>query len=314
MRHVDHEGRADTIRDGAEALVVPMARIGRAARDDDLRADRLGLALDRVHVDPVRLGVDAVGLHLEPAPRHVDRRAVREVATGREVEPHEGVARLHQGQEHGLVGLRARVRLDVGEAAAEQFGRAPDGEVLGDVDELAAAVVALPRIAFRVFVGHHRALRFEHGAGHDVLGGDQLDLVALAAEFQLHRAGDLGIRLGEAGAEEAVRQGRVRPGGVEGRDGAHGALDRGGGAGPAARGGRSACASDPCRGRDSASPPPRHGAARKRAPRPIGRRRPLVAGPPPQRQPDRATSGRSLRDADIGLARMPRGLGSVLRP
>ena len=70
-------------------------------------------------------------------------------------------------------------------------------ELLGDVDELAAAVVALARIAFGVFVGHHRALRLEHGAGDDVLRGDQFDLVALAAELELDRAGDFRIGVGE---------------------------------------------------------------------------------------------------------------------
>ena len=66
-----------------------------------------------------------------------------------------------------------------------------------DVDELAAAVVALARIAFRVFVGQHRPLRLEHGARDDVFRGDELDLVALAAEFELDRAGDLRIGPGE---------------------------------------------------------------------------------------------------------------------
>ena len=78
---------------------------------------------------------------------------------------------------------RAGIRLHVGELAVEQPLGALDGEFLGDVDELAAAVIAPARIALGVFVGHHRALRLEHGAGDDVLGGDQLDLVALAAEF-----------------------------------------------------------------------------------------------------------------------------------
>ena len=60
--------------------------------------------------------------------------------------------------------------------------------LLGDVDEAAAGVVAAARIALRVLVGHHRALRLQHGAGDDVLGGDQLDLVALAAELALDGA------------------------------------------------------------------------------------------------------------------------------
>ena len=65
--------------------------------------------------------------------------------------------------------------------AAEQLLRPLDGERLGDVDELAAAVIALARIALGVFVGQHRALRLEHGARDDVLRGDQLDLVLLPA-------------------------------------------------------------------------------------------------------------------------------------
>ena len=52
-----------------------------------------------------------------------------------------------------LVGLRAGVRLHVGVFGAEQLLGAVDGELLGDVDVLAAAVVALAGIAFGVLVG-----------------------------------------------------------------------------------------------------------------------------------------------------------------
>ena len=67
--------------------------------------------------------------------------------------------------------------------AAEQLLGPLDRQRLGDVDELAAAVVALARIALGVLVGHDRALRLEHGARDDVLRGDQLDLVLLPAEL-----------------------------------------------------------------------------------------------------------------------------------
>ncbi len=107
-------------------------------------------------------------------------------------------------EEHGLVGLRAGIGLHVGETAAEQAAGALDGERFGDVDELASAIVAPAGIALGVLVGHHRALRLEHGAGDDVLGGDQLDLVALAAEFLGDGVGDLGIAVGQGGGKEAV--------------------------------------------------------------------------------------------------------------
>jgi hypothetical protein len=66
------------------------------------------------------LAAHRVGHHVEPLAGHVGGRAVGQVAAGREVEAHEGVARLHQREEHGLVGLGAGMRLDVGEPAAEQ--------------------------------------------------------------------------------------------------------------------------------------------------------------------------------------------------
>jgi hypothetical protein len=56
-----------------------------------------------------------------------------------------------------------------------------DRQRLGDVDELAAAVVALARVAFGVLVGEHAALRLEHARAGVVLRGDQLDVVLLAA-------------------------------------------------------------------------------------------------------------------------------------
>jgi hypothetical protein len=48
--------------------------------------------------------------------------------------------------------------------AAEQLLGALDGQRLGDVDELAAAVVAAARIALGILVGQHRALRLQHRA------------------------------------------------------------------------------------------------------------------------------------------------------
>ena len=74
---------------------------------------------------------------------------------------------------------------------------------------LAAAVIAPARIAFGIFVGQHRALRLQHGARDDVLRGDQLDLVALAAELELDRPRDLRIGGGERRGEEGIRADRL---------------------------------------------------------------------------------------------------------
>ena len=72
---------------------------------------------------------------------------------------HDRVAGLQQRVVDGGVGLRAGVRLDVGVLGAEQRLGAVDRELLDDVDVLAAAVVALARVALGVLVGQHGALR-----------------------------------------------------------------------------------------------------------------------------------------------------------
>ena len=81
-----------------------------------------------------------------------------------------------------------------------------DRQLLGDVDELAAAVIAPARIALGIFVGQNRALRLEHRLRDDVFGGDELDLVALAAKLLRDRLGDFRIGFGEAAAKKDIRR------------------------------------------------------------------------------------------------------------
>ncbi len=76
----------------------------------------------------------------------------------RQREAHDRVARLQQRVVDGRVRLRARVRLHVGVLGAEQRLGAVDRELLDHVDVLAAAVVALARVALGVLVRQHAAL------------------------------------------------------------------------------------------------------------------------------------------------------------
>ncbi len=150
-----------------------------------------------VHVDALVVAADAVGHRLEPAARHVDRRAVGQMAAGGEIEAHEGVAGLHQRHEGGDVGGGAGMRLDVCELTSEKLGNPFDRQGFRHVDILAAAVIAPPRQPFGIFVGEAGALRLQNRLADDVFRRDQLDLVALAAEFLANRVGDFGIGLGQ---------------------------------------------------------------------------------------------------------------------
>ena len=186
MGHVDHQPGADTVGDFAEPLPVPDARIGRAAGQDQLRLGFVSLLFNRIHVEQMVIFAHTVGHDVEPFAAHIDRRTVGQMTARIEIKTHEGVAGLQQRQEHRLVHLAAGIGLDVGEIATKQLLGALDGEFFGDINELAAAIIALARIALGIFVGHDRALRFKHGARHDVFRRDQFDLVPLTAEFALN--------------------------------------------------------------------------------------------------------------------------------
>src|SRR5690606_18209200 len=123
----------------------------------------------------------------------VDVGTVGRGAAMGERRPQDGVARLQGGEVNRLVGLRAAVRLHVGVVGAEQLPGAVDGQLLGHVDVLAAAVVALVRIALGVLVGQHAALGLQHARAGVVLAGDQLDMVLLAAGLVGDGLGQFGV-------------------------------------------------------------------------------------------------------------------------
>ena len=119
-----------------------------------------------------------------------------QVAAVGEVHAHDPVAGFEDAEVGGHVGLRARVRLDVDVLGARVEGeRTLLGESLGDVDELAATVVALARQALGVLVGEPRALGFHDRGGDVVLARDQLDLVVLAAALADHRLPQDGVEV-----------------------------------------------------------------------------------------------------------------------
>ncbi len=153
--------------------------------------------VELVVVDPLVVLADAVGDDRVELAGEVQRMAVGEVAAVREVHPEDGVARLEHGEAHAHVGLGAGVRLHVGVLGPEERLGARDRERLDDVHVLAAAVVALAGIAFRVLVGQHRAGRLEHGGAHEILGGDEFDAVRLPLGLVADGCRDVGVRLRE---------------------------------------------------------------------------------------------------------------------
>ena len=84
---------------------------------------------------------------------------------------------------------------------AEQRLDPVDGQLLDDVDVLAAAVVAAAGVALGVLVGQHRALRLHHRDRGEVLRGDHLQRRLLAVQLGVDLLGDLGVEVGEGAVE-----------------------------------------------------------------------------------------------------------------
>ena len=208
--HVAQEQRADLVGDLAEPPRLDRPRIRGAAADDELRAMLLRQRENVVVVDEVRLPRDAVVDDRVQAAREVDLQPVRQMAAVRQLQREDRVARLQDREVDGHVRLRPGMRLDVRVLRSEQGLRAVDRELFDLVDDLAAAVVAAPRIPLGVLVRRHAADGLQHRRPGEVLGRDELDLVALALELALEERRHLRIDLGEPGGPQLVERQRGR--------------------------------------------------------------------------------------------------------
>ena len=119
---------------------------------------------------------------------------MRQVPAVVEAHAEQRIARRKQGKVDRGIGLRAGVGLDVGVGHAVQLLQAIDGQLLGDIDVLAATVVALARITLGILVGQNRTLGLEDARTGVVLGRDQLDVVFLALPLAANRRGKFGVK------------------------------------------------------------------------------------------------------------------------
>ena len=87
--------------------------------------------------------------------------------------------------------------MNIGTVGAEQFLGAVDGKLFNDIHVLAAAVVAFAGIALGIFVGQLRALSLHHWPRDIILGGNQFDVIFLAAVLSLDGGPQFGVGLGE---------------------------------------------------------------------------------------------------------------------
>lgn len=120
-----------------------------------------------------------------------------QVATGRQIEPHDPIVGLEHGRVRREVGRAARVGLHIdappGGVQSVCLEGAAAAEVLDLVDVLVAAIVAVAGHALGVLVGEGAAQGLDHREGGEVLRRDKLDPPGLAPLLLLDEVVDLRV-------------------------------------------------------------------------------------------------------------------------
>ena len=190
VRHVDQVKRADFVCNLSHARKIDDPRIRAAAANDQFRTFLFRDPLQFVVIDRLGFFRDTVGNDLVGLSGKIQMMPVRKVSAMRKVQSENRIARLNHRRIGRHVRLRSRVRLHVRVLGAEELFGAVARQVLDDVGKLAAAVVPLARIPFRIFVREDRTHRLEHGFAHKILRSDQLQAFMLAAGFVINRSGN----------------------------------------------------------------------------------------------------------------------------
>ncbi len=129
---------------------------------------------------------DTVVHEIVENPRQVQLHPMRQVATMGQIESQYFVTGLQAGNVNRLIGLRTRMRLNIGEFGAEQLRGAIPRDIFNHVNEFAPSVIASSWISFRVFIGQYAADRFHDGGAGIVFAGDHLQAKMLPARFFLN--------------------------------------------------------------------------------------------------------------------------------
>jgi hypothetical protein len=193
MRHIDHEQGADLIGYVPESLKIDNPGIGAGSGDNQLGLILLGEALELFIVYGLGLPVNAVSYDVVHLARERHGSAVGQVTAVREIHAQDGVAWLEGREVDAHVSLGTRMRLDVDVIGAEQLLGAVTRQVLGDIDELAAAVVPFSRVPLGVFIREHGARGLHDGFGSVVFAGDKLKIHPLSILFQPDGLPEFGI-------------------------------------------------------------------------------------------------------------------------
>ena len=187
MRDVGQQQGACVSGDLPHPRKIDDSRISAGADSDHLWAVFPSHLGQLIVIDALVLFAHAIMDDLKKSAGEICLVAVSQMPAMAQIHGQHLVAGFQEGEIDSHVGLAAGMGLHIGVLGAKEFFGAVDGQLLDDIDVFTAAIPALFRITFGVFVGQHRALSFHHGRAGEVLAGNQLDILLLALAFVVDR-------------------------------------------------------------------------------------------------------------------------------
>ena len=155
VRHIHKEDRSNRLCYLGDALKFDDARVGARSCDDHLWLVLLRQLFDLVVINAFGVLAHVVFHEFVHAPGEVQRVAVGQMPAVCQSHAQHGVAGLQSGHIHGNIRRGSGMRLHVGVLRAKQLFGAINGQLLNLIGKFAAAVVTLPGISLRVFVGEN---------------------------------------------------------------------------------------------------------------------------------------------------------------
>ncbi len=117
------------------------------------------------------------------------------MTTMRQIHSKDGITRLADRHIHRHISLGTGMGLNIDVFGTEQFFRPVDGQLLGDINHLATAVITLTRIPFSIFIGQYRALCFQHSLADKIFRGNKFEAVFLTLGFFAQNFGNFRIKI-----------------------------------------------------------------------------------------------------------------------
>ena len=203
MSHVAKKQRTALIRNSAETSIIPIPGVSTTSADEQFRAEIQSLLLELIIID-----VPGLAVHLVRQTLEINRRggyllpagsiiSVSQVTAGRQIEPHDAIVGVEESRVSGEIRRTAGVGLHIDAPGGGIEVKSGQGtiaaEILDLVNEFVAAVVAISRHTFGVFVGEGGAQGLDHSKGGEILRGDQFDPPALPPLLLLDQVVDFRI-------------------------------------------------------------------------------------------------------------------------